>query len=120
MESFVLYELQETELWDDRWWTIGLFESPEEAEEFKLSRKKKLKKHFKGDENEFNDYYRFIITKRAFYKKATPKNIKNILSNLKDTVEVKPEDLGRYVKNVKKLVDYIYSSKLTPYEGTGA
>ena len=115
MKPVVLYELLFIEMWDDRWHPIGLFESQQAAEEFKLSEIKKLKRTFKGDDVSFNDYFRFMISKRKFYKSTTPKKISKTLDLLRSKKDLKENEVEKYIKNVKELVDYFDSSKLEDY-----
>lgn len=73
MNKYKLFELQEIEYWEDSWNHVGLFESFELAEQFRDQRITELKKNFDEEVGKFEDWFKWNITPRNFYKKDLSK-----------------------------------------------
>jgi hypothetical protein len=72
MNFKIVYELLEVEYYEDQWNSIGLFESKDLLEEFLAERKKELKINFDIEEcqNDFNDWYKWMVREKKFYVNA--------------------------------------------------
>ena len=59
---YVVWELSETEYWDDAWNSLGLFTSRQLAEEARGKREALMKRDFDEAVGDFEDWYSWMIT----------------------------------------------------------
>lgn len=69
MNFKIVYELLETEYYEESWNSIGLFESEDLLKEFKSKREGELRLRFEKDDpqNNFDDWYKWIVRDRKLY-----------------------------------------------------
>jgi hypothetical protein len=101
MKQIQLFELQENETWNESWIHIGLFESEESANKFKIQRIKKLKKEFDSENpNSFESWYNWSVSPKRFYISDISENTQKSIERLK-TQDPKDWD----VTDMKLIVD---------------
>jgi len=69
MNKSKLFELQEIEYYEENWNHVGLFQTKELAEQFRDQRIAELKSSFDEEVGKFEDWFRWHISVRNFYKK---------------------------------------------------
>ena len=114
MNKVIVYELKENETWDDAWDHLGIFESKELAEQFRDQRIEELKKDFDhNNPNAFEDWYRWRISPRNFYKKPLIQEDIESIDRLKfqsreDTINKYGNLSCQYITDLKAVCDLYF------------